>query len=233
MYNYGNAAMDTQKYSGVDSANASTTMFSPPSDQNNYAASGINHNTNELIQNSLAFNNGLYNQMENLPVVQNSTIAQSSTHSAQQELNRSRNDLPEGDREYGSDMISKESEGHALSEGAAMHHDPQKTEESVSEQNIVTTVEKLPEAATKKRVCDTVRVQKVLEELSAKLSAADQGLGVRHKRQKISDDARSLVVEYAKELSSAILEESCLLAKHRNSKELIAADIKLIFGGLL
>jgi histone H3/H4 len=74
-------------------------------------------------------------------------------------------------------------------------------------------------------------VQKVLEELSAKHSGPDQASGARYKRQKISNDARSLILEYAKELSSAILEESCLLAKHRNSKELITADIKLIFGG--
>ena len=82
----------------------------------------------------------------------------------------------------------------------------------------------------KKKVCDVVRVQKVLEELGARSALPEHAHATRHKRQKIANDARTLLLEYAKELSSAILEESCLLAKHRKSKELLIPDLKLIFG---
>lgn len=82
----------------------------------------------------------------------------------------------------------------------------------------------------KKCIGEVARVQKVLEELSAKSATPEHVAAMRYKRQKITNDARMLLLEYAKELSSAILEESCLLAKHRSSKELIIADLKLIFG---
>ena len=92
-------------------------------------------------------------------------------------------------------------------------------------------IEKKPKEAPKKKiVSDAIRVQKVLEELSTKSLLPEQVSGGRYKRQRISSDARALFLDYARELSSAILEESCLLAKHRNSKELQIADVKLIFG---
>ena len=86
------------------------------------------------------------------------------------------------------------------------------------------------EVSKKKKVCDVLRVQKVLEELSARSAPAEHVHAARYKKQKIANDARMLLLEYAKELSSAILEESCLLAKHRKSKELLIPDLKLIFG---
>lgn len=82
----------------------------------------------------------------------------------------------------------------------------------------------------KKKVCDVLRVQKVLEELSARSAPPEHVHAARYKKQKIANDARMLLLEYARELSSAILEESCLLAKHRKSKELLIPDLKLIFG---
>ena len=88
--------------------------------------------------------------------------------------------------------------------------------------------EKVPEIPRKKRVSDVNRVQKVLEELSTKFLAPDQPL--RCKRQRMGSDARALLLEYAKEMSAAVLEESCLLARHRKSKEINVADVKLIFG---
>lgn len=81
-----------------------------------------------------------------------------------------------------------------------------------------------------KRISDTIRVQKVLDELSAKSALPDKLITGRYKRQKINNDARVLLLQYAHDVTSAILEESCLLTKHRNSKELNIADVKLIFG---
>ena len=86
------------------------------------------------------------------------------------------------------------------------------------------------DVSKKKRVCDVLRVQKVLEELSARSGVLEHVTAARYKKQKIANDARKLLLDYARELSSAILEESCLLAKHRKSKELLIPDLKLIFG---
>lgn len=86
------------------------------------------------------------------------------------------------------------------------------------------------DVSKKKRVCDVLRVQKVLEELSARSGVLEHVTAARYKKQKIANDARVLLLDYARELSSAILEESCLLAKHRKSKELLIPDLKLIFG---
>ena len=86
------------------------------------------------------------------------------------------------------------------------------------------------DVSKKKRVCDVLRVQKVLEELSARSGVLEHVTAARYKKQKIANDARMLLLDYARELSSAILEESCLLAKHRKSKELLIPDLKLIFG---
>jgi histone H3/H4 len=206
------------------------TIISPANDQNNYAARSISNNVNESSQNSIDFQSSSHDQIENFPEAQNSITAHSSTHPGQQDYYKSENDLPR-DRASVPEVISKGDEERAASDDIAALFDQPKIEDNITEQNKAKTDEKPPEAATKKRVCDIVRVQKVLEELSAKHSGPDQASGARYKRQKISNDARSLILEYAKELSSAILEESCLLAKHRNSKELITADIKLIFGG--
>jgi histone H3/H4 len=219
--------MGLQENGGAGLSTAGMTIISPANDQNNHAASGISNNINESFQNSAAFQSSFHNQGENIPEAQNSI---SSAHPPQQDYYKSENDLP-GDRASVPEAISKGDEERAVSEDTAIIFDQPKTEENITEQNKAKIDEKPPVAATKKRVCDIVRVQKVLEELSAKHSGPDQGSGARYKRQKISNDARSLILEYAKELSSAILEESCLLAKHRNSKELMSADIKLIFGG--
>lgn len=223
--------MDFQENGGAGLATASAMIISPANDQNNYDAIGISNNNNESLQNSSAFQGSFHDQTESLPEYQNSMTLHSSTHPEQLEYIRSENDLPEGDRAPVLEDIADGIEERAVLENTATLLDQPKTEENVAEQDKAKTDEKPPEATTKKRVSDIVRVQKVLEELSAKHSGPDQGSGARHKRQKISNDARSLILEYAKELSSAILEESCLLAKHRNSKELITADIKLIFGG--
>jgi histone H3/H4 len=223
--------MDLHENGGAGLAAASMTIISPANDQNNYAASGIGNYVNESSQNSIDFQSSSQDQIENLPEAQNSITVHSSTHPGQQDYYKSENDLPEGDRASVPEAISKGDEERAPSDDTAALFDQPKIEDNITEQNKAKTDEKPPEAATKKRVCDIVRVQKVLEELSAKHSGPDQASGARYKRQKISNDARSLILEYAKELSSAILEESCLLAKHRNSKELITADIKLIFGG--
>ena len=98
------------------------------------------------------------------------------------------------------------------------------------EVNVAAPIKVTSQVKRKKCVVETARVQKVLEELSAKSATAEHVAAMRYKRQKMSNDARVLLIEYARELSSAILEESCLLAKHRSSKELIIADLKLIFG---
>ena len=92
------------------------------------------------------------------------------------------------------------------------------------------TNEKPLQVSKKKKVSDIVRVQKVLEDLSTKSLLPEQVLGVKYKRQKMGSEARTLLLEYAKEISSAILEESCILAKHRKSKEMNISDVKLIFG---
>ena len=96
----------------------------------------------------------------------------------------------------------------------------------------VMPMEKPLQISKKKKVPDAIRVQKVLEELSTKSLMPDQVLGGRYKRQKICSEARTLLLQYAKEISSAILEESCILARHRKSKELNIADVKLIFGNI-
>lgn len=228
--NSGTAAMDLQENSGEGLSTASTSTTSPVNDQNNYAAKGITNDAQETFPNSTTLQSSSRDHVASLPESQDSMNAHSSTYRAQQECNKSENDLPEGDRSAVQESIFKDDEMPAVSKDTASALDGPKAEENISEQNKARTDEKPPEVATKKRICDIVRVQKVLEELSAKHSGPDQGSGVRYKRQKISNDARSLILEYAKELSSAILEESCLLAKHRNSKELITADIKLIFG---
>ena len=96
----------------------------------------------------------------------------------------------------------------------------------------VMPMEKPLQISKKKKVSDAIRVQKILEELSTKSLLPEQVLGGRYKRQKICSEARTLLLQYAKEISSAILEESCILARHRKSKELNIADVKLIFGNL-
>ncbi len=81
-----------------------------------------------------------------------------------------------------------------------------------------------------KKIIDTFRIQKILEDLSAKTAMTYKVPNGKHKRQKICPDAGVLLLQYAQEISSAILEESCVLAKHRNAKELSISDVKMIFG---
>ena len=120
---------------------------------------------------------------------------------------------------------------NTVAEEAQNFHDGYAAEENVKhEVYAAAPIKVTAQVKRKKCVVETARVQKVLEELSAKSATAENVAAMRYKRQKMSNDARVLLIDYARELSSAILEESCLLAKHRSSKELIIADLKLIFG---
>eukprot|EP00596_Hydrurales_sp_CCMP1899_P002520 CAMPEP_0119035986 /NCGR_PEP_ID=MMETSP1177-20130426/3313_1 /TAXON_ID=2985 /ORGANISM="Ochromonas sp, Strain CCMP1899" /LENGTH=262 /DNA_ID=CAMNT_0006995003 /DNA_START=282 /DNA_END=1070 /DNA_ORIENTATION=+ len=82
----------------------------------------------------------------------------------------------------------------------------------------------------KKRISDMERVQKILEVLSMKSVQPEKIASGRYKKQKILNDGRVLILEYAKELSSAILEEASLLARHRGVNEMSVKDAKLILG---
>lgn len=42
-----------------------------------------------------------------------------------------------------------------------------------------------------------------------------------------------MILQYAKELSSTIIEEAALLAKHRGVNEMSVKDVKLILGKIL
>ena len=114
-------------------------------------------------------------------------------------------------------------EGHNFDDGSAEGN-------AKHQVSVAAPIKVASQVKRKKCVAEAARVHKVLEELSAKSATAEHVAAMRYKRQRISNDARVLLVEYARELSSAILEESCLLARHRSSKELIIADLKLIFG---
>ena len=46
----------------------------------------------------------------------------------------------------------------------------------------------------------------------------------------LNDDVCDLLTAYAKELTSAIVEESASLAKHRGSEEITECDVNLILG---
>ena len=74
------------------------------------------------------------------------------------------------------------------------------------------------------------RIQRLLDDVNAKLTLPSQIESENVKRFKMDNYSMKLFVDYASELSSAILEESSLLAKHRNSSEINISDIKLIIG---
>ncbi len=44
----------------------------------------------------------------------------------------------------------------------------------------------------------------------------------------IEDAARHVLVDYANEMACSVLEEACLLAKHRGSKKLETTDVSLV-----
>ena len=44
----------------------------------------------------------------------------------------------------------------------------------------------------------------------------------------IEDAARQVLVDYANEMACSVLEEACLLAKHRGSKKLETEDVSLV-----
>lgn len=76
------------------------------------------------------------------------------------------------------------------------------------------------------KIDDNTRVNKVLIELSNSITQSSSSEPV----YQIENQARDLLLEYANELTSAVLEEACLLAKHRKSKEISANDVNLILG---
>lgn len=83
-----------------------------------------------------------------------------------------------------------------------------------------------PPGASRPKVEDTRRIQKILDELSAKYSDRKNGM-----QQIVMDEkAKQMFMEYANELTVSILEASSVLAQHRNSKTIDVEDVALILG---
>jgi transcription initiation factor TFIID subunit TAF12 len=82
------------------------------------------------------------------------------------------------------------------------------------------------------RIDDNTRVKKVLIELSKTIdqSSSSSESSSSESVYQIENQAKDLLLEYANELTSAVLEEACLMAKHRKSKEISSNDVNLILG---
>ena len=78
----------------------------------------------------------------------------------------------------------------------------------------------------KPRFEDSKRIQRILDELSAKHSdrkSGTQSIAMENK-------AKHMLMEYANELTISVLEAASMMAKHRNSKTIDVDDINIILG---
>jgi transcription initiation factor TFIID subunit TAF12 len=82
----------------------------------------------------------------------------------------------------------------------------------------------------RKRIPDSARLESVIVDLSAKSGLSEDPSCRKSKRFVMDTEAASLVMDYAQEMSGAIVEEACLLARHRGDSKLSINDIKMIFG---
>lgn len=84
----------------------------------------------------------------------------------------------------------------------------------------------VPNNAARPKLEDNKRVQRILDELSAKYSDRKNGT-----QQVVMDEkAKQMFMEYANELTVSILEASSVLAQHRSSKTIDVEDVALILG---
>jgi len=90
------------------------------------------------------------------------------------------------------------------------------------------------------RLDDQTRVNKLLKvfysernyliiySLSHSLKEVTMRTGQNDLELTIEDAARQVLMEYANEMACTVLEEACLLAKHRGSKKLETTDVSLV-----
>jgi histone H3/H4 len=78
------------------------------------------------------------------------------------------------------------------------------------------------------KIEDKTRINKALNDLLARNLRNDPQN--KSKPYDINDDAMSLLMDYASEMSCAIIESASALAQHRKSVEIDASDISLILG---
>lgn len=71
---------------------------------------------------------------------------------------------------------------------------------------------------------DSKRIQRVLEELSAKYADKKNG----QQQIVMEEKAKQMFIEYANELTASVLEAASMLADHRNSKTIDVEDVNLI-----
>lgn len=73
---------------------------------------------------------------------------------------------------------------------------------------------------------DKTRIENILAELFAKATKAPPSKD--KKPYRIDENAKNLLMEYVDEMACALIEESCLLAKHRTSNVVEVSDIQLL-----
>lgn len=78
------------------------------------------------------------------------------------------------------------------------------------------------------RLDDHSRVQRVVSELN--LKNIDRKFP--NKNISITNNATQMIIDYSNELAISILEASCLMAKHRNSKSIEIDDVNIILGNI-
>ena len=76
------------------------------------------------------------------------------------------------------------------------------------------------------RLSDSKRIQRMLDELGPKVGDRRQARPVAV----VDEKAKALLMEYAIELSSAIIEASSTISKHRGAHVIEPEDINLILG---
>jgi histone H3/H4 len=80
------------------------------------------------------------------------------------------------------------------------------------------------------RVDDSKRVQRILDELNAKYTDRKTGTS---QQVALDDKAQQMFIDYANELTIAVLEASSLLAQHRGSKTIDVEDVNMILSKIL
>lgn len=80
---------------------------------------------------------------------------------------------------------------------------------------------------------DIERLQKIIKNLvfrHDKSINSNNQLSLSREMFTMDNDASSVLVEYINELTSSVIEEAALLARHRKSKEIDANDVNFILG---